>query len=245
MFQNAGLDALVQQLQANADYADAMIALHWRANSEPALGTLAESYVFSDLGTGLASSPMSVILSPPLLSLHGTPLAMGEISSTAQSDGSITVSLGSGLASSPMSFQLLSLNMNPNISSLNLFILDGSGLASSPMSFSGQLWLSGTGLASSPMSFSPVLVGIGNQDPLLANNAIGTYLNGSSIGTVLQAGGWTSTNGSSASSVVLSSGLGGVQASSTASQATLGTEYDAITQEDGLFTGDTGDTGTY
>lgn len=238
MFKNAGLEALVQQLEANSDYADAMIALHWRANSEPTLGTLAESYVFTDLGTGLASSPMSVILSPPLLSQYGTPLASGEVSSTSQSDGSITVSLGSGLASSPMSFQLLSLNMNQ--SSLDLLILDGSGLASSPMSFSGQLWLSGSGLASSPMSFSPVLVGIGNQDPLLVNTAIGTDLSGSSIGTVLQAGGWTHFNGSSASSVVLSSGIGGIQASSTASQATLGTEDDAIIQEDGLFIGDTG-----
>jgi hypothetical protein len=204
--------ALIQgALAADADLEDAVLGIAWPEGTDAYLGKTMASYAVVDWGTGLASSPLGVVLGPgalpdgstvttDTLDIDGTGLASSPL-------GVLPISVlgisGTGLASSPLGLV--------GITQLDIALVDGSGLASSPLGFTavdvalpGGL-ISGTGLASSPLGYTgePVLLdeqlalGLGDDDPLQQALSGGSFLGSLPMGGATALMG-ASTVGSSA-----------------------------------------------
>jgi len=190
LFASDTLDALVGAVGADPSLAEALLAIHWPAEDDPALGALAESYAVVNSGTGITTSPFGVVFTPPLLDGH----TVEEVSVD-----------GSGITTSPFSLRLVT--------------FDGSGITTSP--FSRQLLaFNGTGITTSPFSArslltpdeagdcpsctfdgDPILLGSGS----LATPA-GVDVSGTSLQTLMDAGGWVTSDGYQGANVLLGSG---------------------------------------
>jgi hypothetical protein len=128
LFATDALEVLTAAMLDDPELSDAALGFWWDGGLDPDLGLVAESLVVTDLGSGLLSSPMGVILTPKTLS--GTTLESRDLDLD-----------GTGLLSSPMGFR-----------DVRVLSLDGTGLLSSPMGFTSRIaFIDGTGLLSSPM----------------------------------------------------------------------------------------------
>jgi hypothetical protein len=170
-FHSDALDVVLAAMDDNPDTAGGTIGFYWEAGDTEEFGRVAEGYTVTDLGSGLLSSPMGLMVRQRGMSL---PTA-----ATLDLDGT-------GLLSSPMGFK-----------QVRVLSLWGSGLISSPMGFQFQrrlVFMDGSGLLSSPMGFrSTTLLA---QDPDAPTTSIGILTGSSSetrsyTSTVLDGGGWT------------------------------------------------------
>jgi len=178
LFASDGLDAA-----AGAMPADAVLAYHWGDGAVAELGTLAESYSVMDSGSGITTSPMGLLLTPPVL----PPGVGGE-----------TVSVdGSGISTSPFSFKLLN--------------IDGSGISTSPFSRGITLaTFDGSGISTSPFSAVELHTlehAVGAT--ILMDQGVIDGAAGASIEAVVSAGGWVSADGYQGASHLI--GLGVVE----------------------------------
>lgn len=209
-FWSEGLDAVVGAMLADADASDAMLGFHWRAGTEDTLGAVQESYILLNHGTGLASTPLGVVLTPSKLASADI-VASGTITydGTGLASAPLTFTRidGTGLASAPLGFTVFTLGTGlASAPMIKVLSLDGSGLASAPLGFSALTMLSGTGLASAPLGFTPVMLGSGLASaPLGYNLQFGTVLLGTSVLGVLDAGGWVTAGSQDGGSIVMAS----------------------------------------
>jgi len=207
MYASDGLQLLTAAVEADADLAGGLLAIHWDAVEDEELGKLTESYTVLNGGTGLSSSPIGLAFTP------------GAVAGVAQVS-SVSVDLdGTGLSSSPIGFTSLrlltldgsGLSSSPiGFTSLRLVAMDGSGLSSSPIGFhplSIVQDLHGTGLSSSPLGFAtgPIMMDVGDT--------MGSGLSSSPIGMKLGAGGWLTSEGYPGASALAATGLVGIVSS--------------------------------
>lgn len=212
------------------------LAVHWSEGLDLSVGDLAESTVIINSGTGLASSPLGIILTPGALdparaiTLDGTGLASSPLGFSTLSHTPLAIDLdGSGLASSPLGFGPL------GTAPLSSF---GTGLASSPLGIiqlglatveldagdmANLLILDGTGLASSPLGFhADDLMEPGGGGVNLSTLPFegGAQINGTGLGgdifedthldEVLSNGGFRSATGAEPAMMLAVAGQGGM-----------------------------------
>jgi hypothetical protein len=177
--------------------AGACLAMHWEEGSAiGSVGPTAESTSITNMGSGLSSSPLGVVMNGPAIQQWAT-------TSTLEIDLD-----GSGLSSSPL-----------GLMPLRQMVFDGSGLSSSPLGLSSSLRLmsfEGSGLSSSPLGLTAVSlmldgegidvdgIALDDQPVFLAEmGATNDQLDGTSLGTALESGGWVTTEGYEAASLML------------------------------------------
>ncbi len=235
IFYNSAMDAVLAELMNRADLADALIAFH-----QEAVNGYVESYTVVNMGTGLASSPLGVIITPPVLdpittstALQSDPAALGGTGLASSPLGVLqpvvlTVDIsGTGLASSPLGL------IAGGLGGFSGGDLSGTGLASSPLGFTGNLTLlafendpviagdadlSGSGLASSPLGFTGPGILDPNQSgdpvPVLLGSAASPALSLESTATAawLAQGGAVNAAGYAGPAVLIASGAVEVRA---------------------------------
>jgi len=165
------------------------------------MDAVADAYVFMNLGTGLATSPLGVIATPPMIEPHA---------SIEHVDLDLD---GTGLATSPL-----------GVVTICRMTLGGTGLATSPLGLTQFtiLPLGGVGLATSPLGFTPptMLDPLASSydsplldlraDPVLLGTGLATSplgFEGTVIGEQLDAGGWMLAEGYGAGTALMGSGL--------------------------------------
>jgi hypothetical protein len=133
VFQSKGVDTFVSALDAS-ELSGAALGFRWRPSktgeASLKIKEVADAYAVVNLGSGLASLPIGLVMSAPALS------SFGSVSTTSLEVGTDTVSVtvldGSGLASLPI-----------GMTAPKVAFIDGVGLASlpiglSPMTFMGM-----------------------------------------------------------------------------------------------------------
>jgi hypothetical protein len=150
-------DAL-EAVSANPATADTILGFLWDETSLDGFGDLAESIVLFNSGTGVVTSPLTVILAPPpgtLGSFSATTLSVLPEEGSACELSSLEV-WGGGIATSPLTLlpELLAI---PGT-------LGGGGIATSPLTLlPGLLGVPGTlvgeGIVTSPLTLMPLLPG--------------------------------------------------------------------------------------
>jgi hypothetical protein len=141
-------DAAVTALESDPQTAGTMLGFWWNAQTLPELGNIAEAGVLYDSGTGIATSPLTVIFTPPPASLGTFSTASVTVAAPSGSpcELSSVVTYGGGIATSP-------LTLLPVLS--NLPSLLGNGIATSPLTVLPtipSLPLLGGGIATSPLT---------------------------------------------------------------------------------------------
>ncbi len=209
------LELLVRALDQDPALEHAVLAWSLRAGEDPELGPVAESYSVVDTGSGFASIPLGVVMTPRTVTQLGTlshttlgladhevPLAVLELD-------------GTGFASIPLGFSMPTLS-----GGLSFAFVDGTGFASIPLGFSttqpfggGNLLaplnttrsLDGTGFASIPLGFSTRNQPLPGLNPLTSQMS----LSGSSLEARLADGGWQ-VDGYAGASLLSSSSVVGI-----------------------------------
>ena len=211
LFGTDGFAVLDAAAQAHPELSDGLLAIHWPAGDDAALGELAEAFVATDAGTGLATSPLGLLFTRPAIAgiateqiydvdLDGTGLATSSLGFARFR--TLTLN-GSGLATSPLGLLL-------GGSRLRLVALDGTGLATSPLGFHARhvflprAVVGGTGLATSPLGLSS------NRLFLRSGRLSGTGMATSPLGIRLSTGGWRTASGHSGATLLAATGLIGV-----------------------------------
>jgi hypothetical protein len=187
MFATDALEITLAAIEAKPNLKQSLLGFHWQPGDDPDLGAVASAYSILNAGTGLASSPLGLLVAPQ---------ALGE-------DSLQTVELdldGTGLASSPL-----------GLMEARLIQFGGVGLASSPLGLTSLelLTIDGTGLASSPLGLraldvvTPTNSAFDSDTLALSGSAVsmtdGVALSGELGNTHLQAhldsGGWITQHG--------------------------------------------------
>jgi len=199
LFVPDGLGLVIEAMDA-AGIDDALLGFSWDAGDDPELGAIEASYSIVDLGSGLASIPLGVVITPPVLG--------GATFTTVDVDLD-----GTGLTTLPFGTTPISLVTD----------LDGTGLTTLPFGTTPISLLDGTGLSSSPLAFHPGdVVGPGAGDLagssldwdgaaviLEDNHAVGVSLAGTALGDRLDDGGFVTEGGSFGGSAFAASGVEG------------------------------------
>jgi hypothetical protein len=209
MFATDGLEVLVAAMDANSDLDGIPLGIYWPDGATPTSAiTTAESYAFVDSGVGFASSPLGVLLTPgnfPASALSTTTVDLDGVGFSSSPLGTMNLTVitfgGVGFSSSPLGG--VGFSSSPlGLSSFSLAVMDGVGFSSSPLGLDAfdmyapggtTILLSGVGFSSSPLG------GVGfSSSPLnLARGvSLGGSLDGSTIGDLLDDGGWTIDGGS-------------------------------------------------
>lgn len=201
-----GLEVLLAAIAEEAELYGLPFIVHWSEDDDDYVD-MAESYMVVDMGTGLATSPLGVVLSP-------------KVFEDASFDTYEVDLDGTGLATSPL-----------GVMEVTRISLDGTGLATSPLGLTdlSLLELSGTGLATSPLGFSAyTLFGVEgssyDEEAILLDDAAvllgdetlcSEDLSGTTLGTHLDSGGWLTGDGYPAASAFTGSGLADLTAAWT------------------------------
>ena len=207
-FATDALEILLTAVEAESALDGSLLAFYWDQDEDEVLGKLVEGYSIVDMGTGLATSPLGVVATLPVLDNYS-------VSSELELDLD-----GTGLATSPL-----------GLLPVWLQTMDGSGLATSPLGLSelNLLVLSGSGLATSPLGLTAndlLLPGMDSfdselldfqADPVLVGQEVysDADLSGTAIGALIEDGGWVTQEGLAGAMVVAGSGWGGIAPVST------------------------------
>jgi hypothetical protein len=191
------LEVLTAALDSLPAADGASLAVHWDEGSAvDVIGPTAASTSITNMGSGLSSSPLGVVLNAP---------AVQQWSTVTTLDVDLD---GSGLSSSPL-----------GLMPLRQMVFDGSGLSSSPLGLDTSLRLlsfEGSGLSSSPLGLTATAmlldgegvdldgIAIDDQPVFLAEmGATNPQLEGTSLGSQLESGGWVTAEGYEAASLVM------------------------------------------
>lgn len=180
MTDSEGFELLVSALRSDEQTANALLSWSFERGNDPDLGNLAPSFSVVNSGSGLASIPLGIAMSPSLLQRMGTVRDHTIVASGHDVHMKLVDLDGSGLASIPLGFTKLRL---VNFQANGLF--DGSGLASLPLDFKA-------------------FDAYGNGDKLLRLDRPMAGVTDSAVAAQLAEGGW-STNGYGAASILGSS----------------------------------------
>ena len=113
IFASDALDAFVDWMEAAEPDRDVLMAWSWPKGSDPTLGSLAEAYSVVNTGTGIATSPFSIVVTPRAISADAT------VS---------TIADGTGIATSPFTFTRIDAGGDEPV----VVAIDGTGIATSP-----------------------------------------------------------------------------------------------------------------
>jgi hypothetical protein len=167
-----GLEAITSAIEHQGSAQDALLGIYWDGSAVEDLGTPEEAYTLLMTGTGIATSPLSIVFRP------------GAVSSSLVTSDTLDLD-ASGIATSPLS--LLDVRW-VTLDDQQLLALDASGIATSPLSL-GPLDLvrysSGTGIADSPLSFDSDVIFLSSRTSptqRLSGSAIGDALDGGGFG---------------------------------------------------------------
>jgi hypothetical protein len=188
-FASDGLERVVQGVATQADLQGAVLGLYWPGGSVSGLGITAPSYTVVDTGSGIATSPMGLVVTKGLVEESGV---------TSRS------LVGGGISTSPFGVRITTLN------------LGGSGISTSPFGVVTLPIVSvdGRGIATSPMSAAKTLVGSSRDsscstcrfhgEVVLLDQAeiLGETYTGSALQSRLDAGGFVSYEGLGGASAV-------------------------------------------
>ncbi len=173
LYATDGLEAISSAVAYEGDVQDALLGVYWDGSEVDGLGVVEEGYTVLHTGSGIATSPLSVVFRPQAIS--GPDLQADTLDLDA-----------SGIATSPLS--LIDVRW-VWLDGQQILALDGSGIATSPLSLSPLdlvRYSSGTGIADSPLSFDSDVV-------FLTSLSSPTHdLGGSALGDALQLGGFGS-----------------------------------------------------
>jgi hypothetical protein len=195
LFAGEGLQALVAEMRTNPDLLGAVPMLRWRPQNHPLLGPIAASFTVSNLGTGIATAPMALVFSPPVLS-DGSVVGSGMFEIHGAGPASTPVEVHARAAprcdDGPTSYTIVQFSGVE----LTALVLDATGLADTPLHLSALDTFSAAGARAHPLELQPVMVATGLDGDAIARNAArGTALAGTPLGALLQEGGWTTPNG--------------------------------------------------
>ncbi len=179
------LEALVEEANDDSTLSDAVLGIYWDDGDFIGDDELVESWVVLTTGTGIATSPFGVILTPPLIN-------------------PITVeTTGTGIATSPFGVRILAFEGTGIATSpfgLTVMMLRGSGIATSPF---GALADERDGENVDPFCMGGDLQ-LGGMD---ANACTDRGFSGQSLRGKRGAGGWLAYTGESGAQAVAGSGL--------------------------------------
>jgi len=188
LFASEGLEVVTESILDDSPLKGAVLGVYWEAGYGAGLGKMAESLVVLNAGTGIATSPMAVLLSQPLADAlgHDVPLR------------------GTGISTSPFDVRRIDLK--------------GTGIATSPMGPVRVIAIGGTGISTSPFHARSLLTLAGAEDadwdgdfdgePVALNpDGDGDDFEGTSIGEAILSGGWVTRSGQGGASVVAGSGV--------------------------------------
>ncbi|MEL6341518.1 MAG: S8 family serine peptidase [Myxococcota bacterium] len=191
------LESAVSAMGADPSTQSAILGFHWLPGDSD-LGPLAESFMAVDTGTGIATSPFGVLMTPPAI--------LPTFTATALNFGTN----GTGIATSPFTIQLLQLppfdpvrkrGLKAFPSGMNLATLDGTGIATSPF---------GPIRVLTPPMPGPVNPGI-TQPIMLGSGLIGgvpaEQIADSALAAKIADGGWVSLDGHQVASSIAASSL--------------------------------------
>lgn len=180
MTSHPGLDALVGGLRADEQLKDALLAWSWASGWDDDLGHVANGFGLSNNGSGLASLPLGVVLTPGAVNILGS-LTASSVDANGVAVPVTALDLdGSGLASIPLGITL---------SQLRIAFIDG------------------TGLASLPLGFRPIDAH-GGSGTLLRLNGEPSVITGTHLAAQIAAGGWRADGYDAASLIGSSTTLG-------------------------------------
>ncbi|MEL6346467.1 MAG: S8 family serine peptidase [Myxococcota bacterium] len=183
IFASEGMELAVDGM-AQAGLNDAVLAFHWEAGTHETLGPIAESYMATDNGTGIATSPFTVLMTPPVIQPYVT---------VSQVDLG-----GTGIATSPFTVRLLELPPHvpaTNVglpafpSGLTLAAFDGTGIATSPFTPIG-VYTPPIRVPTPGTLSGPVLLGSGT----ISGEPIEMFAD-TALGQRLLDGGWVTLDG--------------------------------------------------
>ena len=163
MTTSSAFDSLVGALQAHASTQNTLLGWQWTTSADSDLGNVADAFSVVDTGSGLASIPFGIVITPRALrdlgstSTHNVGIAQDEVSVTLLDLD------GTGLTSLP-------LGVGVNLPHVRYSFVDG------------------TRLASMPLGFKPVDPFGGGVDPTPLDQPVTV---GSALGTQLADGGWS------------------------------------------------------
>ncbi len=179
------LEALVEEANDDSTLSDAVLGIYWDDGDFIGDDELVESWVVLTTGTGIATSPFGVILTPPLIN-------------------PITVeTTGTGIATSPFGVRILAFEGTGIATSpfgLTVMMLRGSGIATSPF---GALADERDGENVDPFCMGGDLQ-LGGMD---ASECTDRGFSGQSLRGKRGAGGWLAHTGESGAQAVAGSGL--------------------------------------
>lgn len=183
LFATDALEILLAAIEAHPYLQDALLAFAWEDGEDPVLGPVADAFTVVDSGTGLAASPLGVVLQ------------RGRLGGATIEELLLDLD-GTGLAASPL-----------GILHLQYLTLEGGGLAASPLGLRRPSFavMQGNGLAASPLGLRAVSIysGLGGgydsprlsfrSDPVLLGHGLSPTVDlaGTAIGAHLARGGFT------------------------------------------------------
>ena len=189
LFASDELEELTDGMLSDPDLEGAALGIHWGAGPIADLALAAESYVVLSTGTGITTSPMGLLITPPVIGQHG---------------GGIQDMDGSGITTSPMGLRLLT--------------FDGSGITTSPMGLR-LLTFEGSGITTSPMgmktlNFDEAQASCRGRcdfrgEPItLADGLIDEdHVSGTALQEALDMGGWLATTGQDGAAALAGMGI--------------------------------------
>ena len=134
LFATPDLLKVIDAIEHDGSFSDALPAFYWESGEDAVLGELSESLVILDSGAGISTSPFGLLMTPSFLAPHA------EIRD-------ITLE-GGGISTSPFGLRLLEI---PEFDAFS-----GTGISTSP--FGLRLFmLGGTGISTSPFGVREVL----------------------------------------------------------------------------------------
>lgn len=147
------LQTAVGALQSDSRTSQALVAWSFSDTADPQLGDIAASYSAVNTGTGLASLPLGLMITPTLMNKMGTSQSLTLTTGSTDLQVELLSLDGSGLASIPLGLRRLDLVAIDQNNAL--------GVTAGSMHGEGDFAVSlgGSGLASLPLGFSSTPVG--------------------------------------------------------------------------------------
>jgi len=207
LFANDELEDLANGMLSEPALDGVALGIHWNAGPIDDLAIAAEAYVVLSSGTGVTTSPMGLLITPPVLGENGGVKDMD----------------GSGITTSPLGLRLLTFG--------------GSGITTSPLGLRLQvLTFDGTGVSTSPFLGMKTLNYDAAQDndcrgdcdfrgePItLADGLIDEeHVSGTALQEALDAGGWLVLTGQDGAAALAGMGVVEIVSFAVGSGAGLG-----------------------
>ncbi|MDP2310056.1 MAG: S8 family serine peptidase [Pseudomonadota bacterium] len=204
LYASEGLQALLHEMQGNPDLVGTVPVWRWRAQVHPTLGRVAASYVAGNLGTGIATSPQVVVVTPGALG-RATAMANGvfDIGGGAPASHPVTVSARATprCDAGPAAWEVVHLAD----ADLTVLVLDATGLGDTPLALGTPDLMSASGARGCAIEALPFVVSTGERTrhrPALMHGTSGAQVSASPIGEWLSEGGWTTPSGEPAATAI-------------------------------------------